>query len=233
MSKLITAESLAIALLVLVFGFLVVLFTTDSFRTRPLGQRDSGFQLFARRRPRRGPLLGLLLLLALPLGYLVWRQTADQQTAPEPQPAPTGTTVTDTPVIELPAAVPAAAPSPVAAADPQAEVTAAIEAWRAAWAARDVEPYLAAYAADFLPADGQSRGEWQAQRTQRLRAAHGIRVDIEQLGVEVEGDRATARFVQRYRAGSVSDRVHKRLVLVRAPDGWKISEEAVDGAAKR
>ena len=242
MFKLITAESLAIALLVLVAGFLVVLFTTDSFRTRHPGQRDSGFQLFAKRRHRRGPVLGLLLLLlALPLGYLVWRQVsapaaesapADGVTVTE-VPAPvTGTAGTGASVVDVPAVIPAEAASPVAVVDPTTEVTAAIEAWRAAWTARDVEPYLAAYAADFQPADGQTLDAWRTQRKDRLRKARGIRVEIEQLSVDADGDRATARFMQRYRAGSVSDRVWKRLVLSRTPEGWKITEEAVDGAKK-
>lgn len=239
MSTLITAESLAIVLLVLVFGFLVLLFTTDSFRSKPVGQRDSGFQLFARRPRRRWPfLLGLSLTVALPLGYLGWRQIPSFMSAS----APAAATVTEPTVVApiTPGMAPAAAETPVpgpapASApppDPAVEVSAAIEAWRAAWAARDVERYLAAYAPDFRPADDQPLADWQAQRKDRLRKARSIQVQIEQLDVDADGDRATTRFLQRYRAGTVSDRVWKRLVLTRTPDGWKINEEAVEEAGK-
>lgn len=240
MSELITAESLAIVLLVLVFGFLVLLFTTDSFRSRPLGQRDSGFALFARRPRRRGPLLGWMLVVALPLGYLAWRQAATPAAPPEQtSPAATVTTVTtvttgtDLPATEAPTVVLAQEPVAAPRGDPAVEVTAAIEAWRAAWAARDVERYLAAYAADFRPAEGQTLEDWQAQRKDRLGKARAIQVQVEQLSVDADGDRATARFLQRYRAGPVNDRVWKRVVLTRSPDGWKISEEAVEAAGKR
>ena len=67
-----------------------------------------------------------------------------------------------------------------------------------------------------------------AQRRDRLRNARSLRVQVEQLEVGAEGDRATARFLQRYRAGSLDDQVHKRLVFVRGADGWKIREEAVE-----
>jgi ketosteroid isomerase-like protein len=234
MPELITAESLAIVLLVLVFGFLVLLFTTDSFRSRPVGQRDSGFALFARRPRRRGPLLGGMLVVALPLGYLAWRQAATPTAPPEPtSTAATVTTGTDLPVTEAPTVVLAQEPVAPPRVDPAVEVTAAIEAWRTAWAARDVERYLAAYAADFRPAEGQTLEDWRAQRKDRLGKARGIQVQVEQLTVDADGDRATARFLQRYRAGVVSDRVWKRMVLTRTPDGWKISEEAVDAAGKR
>jgi ketosteroid isomerase-like protein len=238
MTKLITAESLATVLLVLVFGFLVVLFTTDSFRSRPVGQRDSGFALFARRPRRRWPLLALMLVVALALGYLAWRKASEPAAAPGPtSTAGTVTMATELPVAAAPVAEPvmtrAQEPAVESMVDPAVEVTAAIEAWRAAWAARDTEPYLAAYAADFRPADGQTPEDWRAQRKDRLGKARGIRVQIEQLSIDAEGDRATARFLQRYRAGAVNDRVWKRLVLTRTPDGWKINEEAVEEAGKR
>lgn len=234
MSQLITAESLAMVLLVLVFGFLVVLFTTSSFRSRSVGQRDSSFQLFARRPRRRGPLLALMLIVALSLGYLAWRQVATPADPSDLAPRTTTvTTETTLPVAEASSVLAVQAPDPAPAVDPAVEVTAAIEAWRAAWAARDVERYLASYAVDFRPAEGQALEDWRALRKDRLTQARGIRVQVEQLTVEVEGDRATARFLQRYRAGTVNDRVWKRLALTRSPDGWKISEEAVEGPGKR
>jgi ketosteroid isomerase-like protein len=226
---LINAESLAMVLLVLVAGFLVVLFTTDSFRARPPGQRNSGFQLFGRRRHRRGPHLVLLLIAVLSLGYLVWHQAS----RPVIEITTTALPANDTPlsstqVNEATVVLPVEAASPLVVADPTAEVAAAIETWRLAWAARDVESYLAAYAANFAPADGQSLVAWQAQRKGRLRNARGIRVDIDQLSIEADGDRASARFMQRYRSGTASDRVWKRLDMLRTADGWKIISETVD-----
>ena len=234
-----SAETLAVALLVLVLGFIAVLFTADSLRARPVGG-SSGFQLFTRRHSRRWPLPLVLLLSLLAVAYVAFRPLPAPSPA-KPQPSAMATEMVSpaatasTPVASAPAVTPADPTPPRAttpADDAGQEVTAAVEAWRSAWAARDAQRYLAAYAADFRPAEGSSHEAWVAQRKDRLRNARGLRVQVEQLDVSVDGDRATARFLQRYRAGALDDQVRKRLVFMRGADGWKIAEESIETAGK-
>lgn len=234
-----SAETLAVALLILVLGFIAVLFTADSLRARPV-VGSSGFQLFTRRHARRWPLPLVLLLSLLAVAYVAFRPLPSTSPA-KPQPTGTATEVVN-PVATANTTVASAAPATPAnpepprttatAVDSPQEIRVAVEAWRSAWAARDVTRYLAAYAADFLPADGTSHEAWMAQRKDRLRNARGLRVQVEQLEVNVDGDRATARFLQHYRAGALDDQVRKRLVFVRGVDGWRIAEESVETAGK-
>ncbi|MFP8777348.1 YybH family protein [Hydrogenophaga sp. RWCD_12] len=234
-----SAETLAVALLILVLGFIVVLFSADSLRARPVGGA-SGFQLFTRHQARRWPLPVVLVCSLLAVAYVAFRPlTSTHVTNPQPSGVATDVvsppTTPSSPVTSAPPATPAnPAPPPAAppADDSRQEVTAAVEAWRSAWAARDVQRYLAAYAADFRPAEGTSHEAWVSQRKDRLRNARGLRVLVEQLEIGIDGDRATVRFLQRYRAGSLDDRVRKRLVFVRGADGWKISEETVEAPGK-
>lgn len=233
-----SAETLAVALLILVLGFIAVLFSTDSLRARPVGGA-SGFQLFTRRHSRRWPLPVVLASSLLAVAYVAFRPAPSPTVATPPAgvatevlnpPVAAGASAagdTPVPVQEVPAPMPA--PPPAASVK---DVEAAVEAWRSAWAARDLPRYLAAYTPDYHPADGLSHDAWAAQRKERLRSARGLRVQVDQLQVEVEGDRATARFLQRYRAGSLDDQVRKRLVLVQGASGWKISEETVEPAGK-
>jgi ketosteroid isomerase-like protein len=235
-----SAETLAVALLILVLGFIAVLFTADSLRARPVGG-SSGFQLFTRRHSRRWPLPVVLLLSLVAVAYVAFRPAS---LAPVPATAaagmtsdavspPAATPSGNVPVaadMAVPAAPAAATPAP--AADPKEDIRAAVEAWRTAWTKRDVPRYLSAYTSDFHPADGASHAAWQAQRRERLRGARGLQVRVDQLEVEADGDRATARFVQHYRAGAMDEKVRKRLVFVRSADSWKISEEAVETPSK-
>jgi ketosteroid isomerase-like protein len=230
-----------------VLGFIAVLFSTDSLRVRPVGGA-SGFQLFTRHHARRWPLPVVLLLALLAVAYVAFRPVPPPTKTVAAAPAGVAIDAVSTPSVSPASAAvsPAAQPAQVNAAsapeqravpapviDPREEVTAAVEAWRSAWSARDVPRYLAAYAPDFQPAEATSHAAWVSQRKERLRNARGLRVQVEQLEVSAEGDRATARFLQHYRAGSLNDQVRKRLVFVRRADGWKISEEAVETAGQR
>lgn len=244
-----SAETLAVALLLLVLGFIVVLFSTDSLRARPVGG-GSGFQLFTRRHARRWPLPAVLLLSLLAVAYMAFRPPS-VPVAGTPAPGITTDAVVppvateagnDRPPTAADAAAPpgpapaapptASAPASAPANDPAAEVAALVETWRSAWAARDVTGYLDTYAPDFRPADGSTHDTWAAQRRDRLRNARGLTVRVERLDIRVDGDRATARFQQHYRAGSLDDKTTKRLVLVRGAGGWKIREEVVEATGR-
>ncbi|MCA1924733.1 MAG: tetratricopeptide repeat protein, partial [Thiobacillus sp.] len=92
-------------------------------------------------------------------------------------------------------AEPAPAPKAVAA-QPAGNVESAVKAWARAWARRDVDAYLAAYAPDFS-APGLSRAVWEAQRRARIEAPKSS-IDISDLKVTQQGATATATFQQAY-----------------------------------
>jgi ketosteroid isomerase-like protein len=122
-------------------------------------------------------------------------------------------------------APPAAAPAAPGPADETDAVIAAIESWRKAWTARDVQGYVASYTADYAPR-GMTHGAWTAQRRDRLASASFVRVSIDELDVEFpDANTATARFVQGYSSDKHEDRVRKTLTLSRTASGWRIARE--------
>ena len=148
--------------------------------------------------------------------------------------APTTVAVPAAPVATVPATArpPVSAPSAVPAAgapfDGRAHAAlAAVDAWAAAWAAKDVAGYLAAYAPEFVPPDGMSRAAWEAQRAERIRAPKRIAITIEQrhLTLEPDGQRARLTFVQRYRSDRFNGDSYKTLTLVRRDGAWRIAAE--------
>ena len=135
---------------------------------------------------------------------------------------------------DAPAAAPpaAAAPKPVdlpAGAARQAEVDAALRQWAAAWSRRDVAAYLAAYAGDFK-GNAASRTAWERERRERIGARSQIRVELSEVVINVDGNRAEARFRQSYVADKASAVNRKLLQWQREPGGvWLIRREAVEG----
>ncbi|HMP09121.1 tetratricopeptide repeat protein [Hydrogenophaga sp.] len=127
-----------------------------------------------------------------------------------------------------PAATPAPAPAPAPAATPAAGVAAveaSIDAWARAWSARNMGDYLAAYAPGFTPQGGQSRTAWEADRRARIVPRQRINVDVSDLTVSIDGDRATARFRQAYTSDTINVTSRKTLELVRSGDRWLIVRE--------
>lgn len=122
-----------------------------------------------------------------------------------------------------PATAPAVAVNPVASL---AEVETAVRAWAAAWSARDVERYLAAYAPDFTPARGQTRERWEADRRARITGKSRISVGIEGLVISIQGTSASAQFRQVYRADALTETDRKTLELQRVGPRWLIRKES-------
>ncbi|MDP9902718.1 YybH family protein [Variovorax ginsengisoli] len=131
-----------------------------------------------------------------------------------------------------PAPVPsAAAPAPVAdkAGAPTGEVESAVRAWAGAWAAQEMDDYLAAYGPDFTPAGGQSRKAWEEERRARIVGKSNISVAVSNLAITFNGDTAIAKFRQSYRADSLNINSRKTLELTRHQGRWRIVKEAVGG----
>jgi tetratricopeptide (TPR) repeat protein len=119
-------------------------------------------------------------------------------------------------------------PAKAAPATDSAPASSAIESaitrWAQAWSARDVNAYLAAYAADFSP-DGMTRADWEAQRRSRITTPKSIEVKISDLKIEQEGDTASASFLQAYRSDRLNSTVSKTLKLSLQNGAWRIVEE--------
>ena len=141
-----------------------------------------------------------------------------------------------TPVVAAPVAA-SAAPSPeqtmsavmADASDPasaKSAVLAVLDAWLAAWSARDVEAYLASYSADFVPRRGMPRAEWEQQRTQRIGQAEWITLTMSELNIAPrKNGNLRATFTQAYSSNRISETGPKTLDFALEKDGWKIVAE--------
>ncbi|WP_044410382.1 nuclear transport factor 2 family protein [Thiomicrospira microaerophila] len=112
--------------------------------------------------------------------------------------------------------------------DGQPEVLRALEAWRAAWSAKNVQAYLAAYHADFVPANNQSLAAWRSARARSLSAPRFIEVFITDLQLlPIDAETVRVQFTQRYRSDRFQDEVVKVLLLKSQASEWKIIQETV------
>jgi ketosteroid isomerase-like protein len=109
------------------------------------------------------------------------------------------------------------------------EAEAAVQNWVAAWSSKDLKAYFNAYGKDFDPAGGASRSAWEAERRSRIEGKSKISVRLEGLQVVVNGNKATAKFRQDYRANGIAISSRKTLDMVKVGNQWKIVREAVGG----
>jgi uncharacterized protein YchJ len=106
------------------------------------------------------------------------------------------------------------------------EALRSVREWAAAWSAQDADRYLAAYAPDFKPPDGESRAAWEAQRRERLTAPKFIRVEIADARARVEDDHhVVVSFRQAYRASHLEVTSAKTMGLVKLDGRWLIASE--------
>lgn len=152
-----------------------------------------------------------------------------------PAPAPVAPPpATPTPPATKPAPAPVAKPEPAPApkpapAEPKADnrakdVESAVRAWADAWSRKDLKDYFAAYARDFD--GGKSRKAWEEERRDRINGKRNISVRITNLRVDVDGNKAVARFRQEYKADSLNVSSNKRLDLVQRGNSWVIVKES-------
>ncbi len=114
---------------------------------------------------------------------------------------------------------------PAAAIDPTAEIERTVHAWAEAWSRRDAAAYLAFYGKDFKVPGGHDRGEWEAQRTDRVTRPEFIKVELDRVRVRLQGDVASVSFTQSYTSNTYKDKGRKVLTLEKQGDAWKIVEE--------
>lgn len=140
-------------------------------------------------------------------------RTDDATIQPRPERAAAGGS-TSTP--------PTSAPSP---ADARAAVQTMVQAWADAWSRQDVPAYLSHYAANFVPPRGQDRAAWEAERSRRVQTPKYIKVEVSDLHIDIKGDKAQAKFRQRYEANHLKGTYRKTLDLELQDGQWKIVRE--------
>lgn len=92
-----------------------------------------------------------------------------------------------------------------------------------------MDRYLAAYGPEFNPGGGQSRKSWEDERRARIVGKSSISVNIENLVINANGQAATAKFRQIYRADNLNISSRKTLELQRSGNQWHIRKESVGG----
>ena len=125
-----------------------------------------------------------------------------------------------------PATTPTATTTPAEGGNVQAAVESAVEAWAKAWASKNMQGYLGAYAPNFTPPGGQSRSEWEADRKARILPRNRIGVDLSDINVSVNGDRASAKFRQAYSSDNLNVTSRKTLDLIKSGNRWLILRES-------
>ena len=145
-------------------------------------------------------------------------------------PAPVTVAVTPAPVVVV-AANPAPAPAkPAVPAAPPANsdevILKAVNVWAAAWAARNVNGYLAMYAKTFNTPNNESRSSWEQQRRERIDKPQPISVTISNARVKMQdATHATVNFIQFYRSGTLKSTTRKTLEMININDKWLIQSE--------
>ncbi len=135
------------------------------------------------------------------------------------------------PAPEMELAPAAAAAKPATAATTESDAASPeqrLEAWAAAWAARDFDAYRAFYVADFQPGKGRSTADWESERRTRVSQAQSPSIHIDNLKLRPRGtERLSTRFTQHYSAGHYRDTVRKQIDWVKVDGQWKIAAETV------
>ncbi|MEM7582333.1 MAG: hypothetical protein AAF560_03050 [Acidobacteriota bacterium] len=114
-------------------------------------------------------------------------------------------------------------PAPIAVS---AELAKVVRGWAQAWGDQRVDDYLAFYSRGFLTPGNMRRGDWEAQRRQRLSGPRFIELTVDFLASElIDDSRGWIEFRQEYRSDRFRDAVTKRLELIREDGSWKILQE--------
>ena len=109
------------------------------------------------------------------------------------------------------------------------DVEKAVRNWVAAWEGQNFDAYLGAYAKSFQPKGQGSRAAWEKERRARIVGRSKIEVDISDLTIKLEGDKAQARFRQNYKSGNLDISSRKTLDMVNQAGHWAIVRESTGG----
>ena len=108
-----------------------------------------------------------------------------------------------------------------------------LEAWRAAWAGRDLAAYDRLYAPNFVDARQRARADWRARKQAVFEHSGEISVQLHDVALSIAGDEAVASFEQEYRSALERSRARKFLQWRRIDGEWLIvAERTTDGSRR-
>lgn len=198
---------------------------------------EKALSLDEKNEAARTKLTMLSNLNTLPIGSRQVPKTAVASAAPAPTPAPVLAS-TPTPVARPTApsvaSVPPPESKPVAAAqetrsEAEAEVLRAVQEWANAWSSKNISAYIGAYDKSFDTPRGVSRKDWEAERRLRITEKSKIYLNIENPIIKLQGETASVRFRQVYRADQVNSVTTKTLLLRKNGTHWHITAERAGG----
>lgn len=116
------------------------------------------------------------------------------------------------------------APVEVAALPPVEDFLAA---WTTSWQNQDLDAYLAHYHPDFVPPQGATRADWEAQRRRVIGNAKDIEISTEapEEVRDAQDGMRLVRFWLNYSAANYADRTLKELLLAPLDGTWRIRAE--------
>lgn len=118
--------------------------------------------------------------------------------------------------------VPDESPPPI---NENASLLDAMNQWRQAWSAKNVPSYLSFYSPTFVPPKGQSRQTWEASRNKRISSKEKIDITIQNLQLQINANKATAKFTQIYSDERLRMTDRKTLVWQKLNGRWLIELE--------
>ena len=101
-----------------------------------------------------------------------------------------------------------------------------IDHWVAAWSGKNTSGYLAHYAKDFQPPNGETRKAWAEECRNRIEGKGKISVRIEKPIIIISGQTATIKFRQFYQSGALKASSRKTLMMSKQDGKWLIKQEA-------
>lgn len=110
----------------------------------------------------------------------------------------------------------------------RAEILAAVEKWRTAWEAQDMEAYFDTYSVDFeVPERFATLVEWKRYKRRVISSKRWIKIGLSEvmIAIDAETGHATVNFFQKFRSNSYNGDDRKRLQLIFDNGAWKIISE--------
>lgn len=122
----------------------------------------------------------------------------------------------------------AASSSPAASSSSPAaqDVAKALAGWADAWSKKDTKAYLSHYSPNFAPPKGMSRKSWESEREERISRPSWIKVSYDEPNISVDGNQATVKIRQHYKASNLKSSSNKTLVFKKSGNNWLIVSEA-------
>ena len=102
----------------------------------------------------------------------------------------------------------------------------AIENWKVAWEAKNMDGYLSSYSPNFNYPNGMTKSQWEKYRTSRIISKKTISISIASIKLRFKKEKkVVATFTQNYKSGKLNQTSNKKLLFSGENDQWLILEE--------